>query len=373
VDSLIQELHEIRDELKTFINKATARTVTDALDVLERSAKEVGRAWSGSWFGYQANVYYEALKPPPPGRHFSSEWGFIDALSSGTYGDWIEYDSEDVKTKIEELAKHPNLEPAIELAGVGKELFNDKRDQIVSILEVTKSQYDDSFINDLLEHARKLYIVSESEIISNNRPQQILTRDSLAYSQGFWTPPHIAILARVLSLRFPVETNRKLAEVVQKAANHINRLPKKAVKTMTVTNRVFIGHGRSPLWKDLQYFIQNRLNLEWDEFNRIAVAGKTTVDRLSEMLDAATIAFLVLTAEDERADGTMQARMNVIHELGLFQGKLGFTKAIILLEEDCEEFSNIHGLNQLRFPKENIKAVFEDIRLVLEREGILAN
>jgi hypothetical protein len=49
---------------------------------------------------------------------------------------------------------------------------------------------------------------------------------------------------------------------------------------------------------------------------------------------------------------------------------LGFTKAIVLLEEGCEEFSNIHGLGQIRFPKGNIKAAFEEVRLVLEREGI---
>lgn len=33
----------------------------------------------------------------------------------------------------------------------------------------------------------------------------------------------------------------------------------------------------------------------------------------------------------------------------LFQGKLGFTKAIILLGNGCEEFSNIQGFGQIRF------------------------
>jgi predicted nucleotide-binding protein len=89
------------------------------------------------------------------------------------------------------------------------------------------------------------------------------------------------------------------------------------------------------------------------------------------MLDDARIAFLILTAEDEKADGTVQARMNVIHEAGLFQGRLGFTKAIILLEEGCEEFSNINGLGQIHFPKGNIRQAFEEIRQVLEREGLL--
>ena len=103
----------------------------------------------------------------------------------------------------------------------------------------------------------------------------------------------------------------------------------------------------------------------------VPVAGVTNIARLSEMLDAAAIALLVMTAEDEMADGEMQARMNVVHEAGLFQGRLGFARAIVLLEESCAEFSNIQGLGQIRFPKESIKAVFEEIRQVLEREGLL--
>ena len=60
----------------------------------------------------------------------------------------------------------------------------------------------------------------------------------------------------------------------------------------------------------------------------------------------------------------------MVHEVGLFQGRLGPRKAIILLEEECSEFTNIVGLSQIRFPKGNIGAVFEDVRRVLEREGI---
>ena len=89
------------------------------------------------------------------------------------------------------------------------------------------------------------------------------------------------------------------------------------------------------------------------------------------MLDDSGFAFLVLTAEDERPGGAMHPRENVIHELGLFQGHLGFERAIILLEEGCVEFSNIHGLTRIPFPRGNIKAIFEETRRVLEREGIL--
>ena len=111
--------------------------------------------------------------------------------------------------------------------------------------------------------------------------------------------------------------------------------------------------------------------LPWDEFNREAVAGITTFERISSMLDAASFAFLIMTAEDQHSDATTYARQNVVHEVGLFQGKLGPRKAIILLEEGCQEFTNIVGLSQIRFPKGRISAVFEEIRRVLEREGVI--
>jgi predicted nucleotide-binding protein len=136
--------------------------------------------------------------------------------------------------------------------------------------------------------------------------------------------------------------------------------------------RVFIGHGRSAMWRELKDFLQDRLQLPWDEFNREAVAGYTTFERLDDMLSSASFAFLLMTAEDQHADASLHARENVIHEVGLFQGRLGPRKAIILLEEGCAEFSNIVGLSQIRFPPGRVSAVFEDIRRVLEREGVVA-
>ena len=135
--------------------------------------------------------------------------------------------------------------------------------------------------------------------------------------------------------------------------------------------KVFIGHGRSHLWLHLQNFLQARLHLTVDEFNVEPTAGITTKERLEEMLDEAAFAFLVMTAEDEQPDGTKRARENVIHEVGLFQGRLGFRKAIVMLENDCNEFSNIAGVGEIRFNKGDIQSKFEEIRRTLEREKII--
>jgi hypothetical protein len=84
-------------------------------------------------------------------------------------------------------------------------------------------------------------------------------------------------------------------------------MEKKRAKADRIGTNVFIGHGRSKEWKDLKDFISDRMRLPWDEFNRVAVAGIPNTIRLSTMLDAAAIAFMVLTAEDERADGKLHA------------------------------------------------------------------
>jgi len=77
------------------------------------------------------------------------------------------------------------------------------------------------------------------------------------------------------------------------------------------------------------------------------------------MLAEAAFAFLVMTAEDIYADDTLHARENVIDEAGLFQGRLGFERAI-LLEERCAQSSNIHGLTHICFPEGDIEPAFEE-------------
>jgi hypothetical protein len=136
-------------------------------------------------------------------------------------------------------------------------------------------------------------------------------------------------------------------------------------------NKIFIGHGHSGVWRELKDFLQDRLGLEYEEFNSESAAGTSTTERLEAMMDGATFAFVIMTAEDERTDGTVHARENVIHEAGLFQGRLGFKRSIILKEDGCQEFSNISGLTHIPFPKNRISAAFEEIRRVLEREGII--
>ena len=131
---------------------------------------------------------------------------------------------------------------------------------------------------------------------------------------------------------------------------------------------IFIGHGRSTLWRELKDHLQDMHGYSVEAYEVGAGAGHTIRDILDSMLDKSSFAVLVMTAEDEMSDGTYQPRMNVVHELGLFQGRLGWPRAIMLLEEHVKEFSNMSGIHQLRFSEGNIKETFGDILATLARE-----
>lgn len=366
---LTVELRAIYDELIAKSQVLQNSELLKPLEALETCANTVGKAWGHSWIGYQSRVYYEGLKPPPPGEHFSSEWGF--EFSGDTFGGWREFPQDFIETEIRQRAGNPDLSKIRETSDQARVLFERKRDDIVSILRTFIGKREDQFVQRLLEEAEKTKACTQADFIACFRPSEISSRDSLAIAQGAWTPPHFIVLVETLSIRAPMLACESLAKIARKAFSHFERQEENQCSSDRIGTNVFIGHGGSKEWKDLKDFIQDRMRLPWDEFNRVPVAGIPNAVRLSTMLDAAQIAFLVLTAEDERSDGSLQARMNVIHEAGLFQGRLGFTRAIVMLEEGCQEFSNIEGLGQLRFPKNNIKAAFHDVQLILEREGLI--
>jgi len=297
----------------------------------------------------------------------------LSFTSLGSRGEWREYDFEFVKAHIYEIANNPNLKLARDAAERVVILFDQAKSEIVSILENELEDRADAFLTKLKVDLENIEPMSKSGVAQRWAPKGlIMTRDMIAMGQGTKVPPHIDILAEVTAIRHSFGICKAAADISTRAASHLERKSRKKAVAGRVGTNVFIGHGRSTAWRELKDFIQDRLGLPWDEFNRVPVAGVTNIARLSEMLDAAAIALLVMTAEDEMADGGVQARMNVVHEAGLFQGRLGFTKAIVLLEEGCSEFSNIQGLGQIPFPKGNIATSFEEIRRVLEREGLIS-
>jgi predicted nucleotide-binding protein len=135
----------------------------------------------------------------------------------------------------------------------------------------------------------------------------------------------------------------------------------KKVDPVSSTGKIFIGHGHDEQWRLLKDHLHHQQKYEVIFYEEAPRAGLLTPDVLRSMLKESDIAFLVFTGEITDSKGVVHARDNVIHELGLFQGYLGFERAIMLLEEGVYEHSNVHGINQIRFDKGKIKEKYGDI------------
>lgn len=162
--------------------------------------------------------------------------------------------------------------------------------------------------------------------------------------------------------RYQVETAFEIFEESLPAATIIQPKPE------PVAPIVFIGHGQSDQWRLLEEHLRGHHGYQTEAYETNPRAGQTITDVLNAMGQNASFALLVHTAEDELADGDRQARANVIHETGYFQGRLGSARALILREDGCADFSNAHGMQEIRYSPGNIRETFGEVVATLRRE-----
>lgn len=130
--------------------------------------------------------------------------------------------------------------------------------------------------------------------------------------------------------------------------------------------KIFIGHGRSNDWRNLKDALQDHHGYQVEAFETKPRAGYTIPEVIEGMASGNALALMVLTAEDEQIDGSVRARENVVHEVGYFQGRLGNKRAILIMEDGVNEFSNIHGI--VHVPYRNIKEVVGEVLGIIKRE-----
>lgn len=343
------------------------------LDALEAAGDEIERSWSKSNLGYQANVYYKDFQVPPPGAMFSREWGF-HGMFQGTTGEWEIRQVDEVTGEIEERAGKPQLSGSKEQSDLGRSDVEGLIQRARSIAAKMTTPYDEYVKENIeqLQHIKLPDVGHLARLQMRGVTGQIITRDVQAAEGGAQPAGHQIVLAKVRHIRLPYVVARELATICERLGRHLEGEEPTAIKSVIqLGSKVFIGHGgASAEYLKLGVWLGDQ-GLEWEVFDRKPTAGMSTKERLLEMLDNAQIAFLLMTPEDENAEGKTVARANVIHEVGLFQGRLGWMKAIVLLEQGCEEFSNIEGIGQIRYPRGNINAAFDEIRQILRRERVL--
>ncbi len=329
----------------------------------------VAASWSGSNVGYQAHCYFDSFAKPPAGRQFNTEWG-LSGLGFTSSDGWKERSEDEVLEQLVRAGADLEFVRSRVAATNCLEAFREGKSTFLSVAALFEP---DGFLSAIRSRVEELSPPTEADLLRVAMPTgPVMTRDPKVNAR-LEPAPHQRVAAELGSMEAALWACKELRTEIKSATRHLRLLDQRQARAdRSAGSTVFIGHGGSPAWRELKDFIQDRLRLQCDEFNRVPVAGLSTVARLNQMLDDAAIAFLVMTAEDATSEGAARARQNVVHEVGLFSGRLGFEKAIVLLEDGCEEFSNIAGLGQIRFPPGNIAASFENVRSVLEREGLVS-
>ncbi len=134
---------------------------------------------------------------------------------------------------------------------------------------------------------------------------------------------------------------------------------------------VFISHGGNPQWHEVRDFIERECGLPTCVFESHLWSSKQVTEALQGYLEQCSFAVCVLTAEDLAEDGTRRARQNVLHEAGLFQGRHGFER-VTLLVEDCEVVPELAGLPAVRFPRGRVDTAFWQLQRMIRTQGFSA-
>jgi hypothetical protein len=352
------------------IESDALNTAADGAAMLRRyaaaleNARSLQRAHSGSWFGDHAFTYFGDFKEPPAGASFDVEWGF-GGFETRQHRGWKIRSLEEINRRLyptgqsfEQLqCDAENCEA--ELRKVGARLSD------ILQANATKSLgLSESVLAQLRTAVAEALKTRGGGISFPN-----MTRDSANFAKGGRYPVHSAAEHQISLIKTVERAGVELAEACRRIVELAEL--EEPIAPQRDADAIFLGHGRSLEWLKLARHLENSHRLSTTEFNQESPAGVTTKERLEEMLGNSTLAFLIMTGDDFDALGNAHARENVIHEVGLLQGRIGWRKAIILMEDGCSEFSNIHGLNHIKFPKGKIEAAFGDVDRVLRREALL--
>lgn len=168
--------------------------------------------------------------------------------------------------------------------------------------------------------------------------------------------------------------------VVRASLTRLRRNPtilvqRKTEDSLRHKENVFIIHGRDEAkWRELKDIIQSELRLNPIVLMQQPDAGcKTVVEKFEHYAQTCSYAIAVFTPDDEVTSGNevyLQARPNVIYELGWFCGRLGRENVMLLLKEGTSIFSDFGGIIQKRFAV-NVSEKIVEIRKDLQAAGVL--
>jgi len=132
-------------------------------------------------------------------------------------------------------------------------------------------------------------------------------------------------------------------------------------------NTIFIAHGRKQIYQSLVLHQEEEWDTDVEYFEHEDRTSDQITAVLDRMMEGAGAALIVMTAEDQTIDGTFRTRQNVVHEAGLFQGRLRFARVALLRPHHVEKFSNVDGLLYITLDEDHIEHSFTQIDRFLKK------
>lgn len=131
---------------------------------------------------------------------------------------------------------------------------------------------------------------------------------------------------------------------------NIDPRPLKSSKQQsTISNRVFLVHGRDNELKESTARFLEKIGLQPIILHEQTNQGRTIIEKFEDYSDVA-FAVILMTPDDfggiasEKPELKKRARQNVVFELGYFLGKLGRKNVAALIKGDIELPSDYYGV-----------------------------
>ncbi len=146
------------------------------------------------------------------------------------------------------------------------------------------------------------------------------------------------------------------------------------VENQTDVKKVFIihGHDRVSLY-ELDRILSKDFRLDTIILKYKPGEGRTLIEKFEEEAKVAGYAFVLITPDDiVQVDDKnyLQARPNVIFELGWFYGRLGRKKVCIIMKKGTKIHSDLDGISRIEF-EDNIEDKFKELSIELRRAKLI--
>jgi hypothetical protein len=174
---------------------------------------------------------------------------------------------------------------------------------------------------------------------SINEPETQMSTDP----RKFYSRRQMERLVRGIDQIFEIRANSELGQPKQIATTH---------------RRVFITHGHSSDWREVQSYIERDLKFHTMELAQESSQGMTIIEKLFSGAERCDSAVIVMTGDDLDEHKQARSRENVMHEIGFFQGKYGRSKVCLLHEDGVSIPTNLTGVVYIPYTKGSVSSTF---------------